>query len=155
MRKRTNKPIPLFQQEAALKSFFPDSKISRKSDSEITWTHTVKPTPLSAAYTLLLHYKKTDGAKVYVVSPKPLRLAEGKDRLPHVYNQAEQRLCLYFPITNEWNPSMLYVKTLIPWACEWLMHYEIWVGTGEWKGGGIEHDEENNEEEEEKEEREN
>ncbi|WP_223275879.1 hypothetical protein [Algoriphagus aquimarinus] len=141
MRKRINKPIPLIQQEVALKSFFPGSKISRKSDFEIKWTHTVKPTPLSECYTLLLHYKKGEGAKVYVVSPKPLQLAKGKTRLPHVYSHAEQRLCLYYPNDDEWNSSMLYIKTLIPWACEWLMHYEIWVGTGEWKGGGIEHNE--------------
>lgn len=136
----------------SLKSFFPDSKISRKGDFEIKWIHTVKPTPLSASYTLLLHYKKAEGAKVYVISPKPLQLAKGTDRLPHVYNQQDQRLCLYYPLANEWNSSMLYVKTLIPWACEWLMHYEIWVGTGEWKGGGIEHDEENNQEEKEEQE---
>lgn len=141
MQKRTNKRIPLNQQEGALKSYFPGSKITRIGDNEIRWSHTVKPTPLSASYTLLLHYKKGKGVSVYVVSPKPLPLAKGKTRLPHVYNHKEQRLCLHYPKANEWDISMYYVKSLIPWACEWLMHYEIWVGIGEWKGGGIEHNE--------------
>ena len=142
MQRRTSRQIPLIHQAGALKSYFPDSKITRKGDDEIRWTHTVKPTPLSASYSLLLHYKKGKGASVYVVSPKPLPLAKGKTRLPHVYNHKEQKLCLHYPKANEWNTSMYYVKSLIPWACEWLMHYEIWVGIGEWKGGGIEHNEE-------------
>ena len=49
--------------------------------------------------------------------------------------------CVYTTLTgNEWNSSMYYVKTLIPWACEWLMHYECWVATGAWHGGGIHHE---------------
>ncbi|MDX5321357.1 MAG: hypothetical protein LPK49_09860 [Bacteroidota bacterium] len=133
--------ISLINQEGALRSYFPDSEIKRKGDSEIRWTSTVTPTPLSADYNLHLHYKVGEGARVYVLSPMPLRLAEGKTRLPHVYNHNKQWLCLYYPDYREWNPSMYYVHTLIPWACEWLMHYELWVGTGDWTGGGIEHEE--------------
>ncbi|MEZ4721950.1 MAG: hypothetical protein R2813_08760 [Flavobacteriales bacterium] len=136
-----SRSISLISQEGALKSYFPDSDIRRKYDTEIRWTSIVTPTPLSATYTLHLHYKAGDGAKVYVLSPKPLALAKGKARLPHVYNHQEQRLCLYYPMDREWNPGMYYVHTLIPWACEWLMHYELWVGSGNWQGGGIEHDE--------------
>jgi hypothetical protein len=29
--------------------------------------------------------------------------------------------------------------TLVPWASEWLFDYELWLATGEWYGGGIEH----------------
>jgi len=140
VQRRKSRRIPLIQQQGALKSFFPDSKITRNGDKEIHWTYTVKPTPLSAMYEIVLHYKKGKGASVYVVSPKPLPLAKGKEGLPHVYNQKTQRLCLYYPKAKEWDDSMYYVTSLIPWACEWLMHYEIWAGTGEWKGGGIEHD---------------
>lgn len=28
--------------------------------------------------------------------------------------------------------------TIIPWTSEWLLHYEYWVLTGIWQGGGIE-----------------
>jgi hypothetical protein len=34
---------------------------------------------------------------------------------------------------------LYYVQSLIPWACEWLCHYELWVSTGIWHGGGIDH----------------
>lgn len=136
-----NKRVSLIRQEGALKSYFPSSEIRRKGETEIRWTAVVRPTPLSASYTLHLHYKTRNGAKVYVISPKPLTLAKGKTRLPHVYNHIEQELCLFYPDYREWDTSMYYVHTLIPWASEWLMHYELWVGTGVWTGGGIEHDE--------------
>ena len=29
---------------------------------------------------------------------------------------------------------MLIVDTIVPWAAEWLLHYEIWLATGEWFG---------------------
>ena len=132
--------VPLLHQAGALKSYFPDSSINRKGDEEIEWICTITPSPLSSSYTLRLHYKRNEGAKVYVLDPKPLKLAKGKTRLPHVYSTQEQRLCLYYPNDREWHVGMFYVKTLIPWACEWLVHYEIWAGTGIWKGGGIEHE---------------
>ncbi|MBN2595420.1 MAG: hypothetical protein JXR82_01380 [Marinifilaceae bacterium] len=129
--------IPLIHQAGALRSYFPGCNIKRRGDIELTWVGTVTPSPLSSTYTLKLHYKYDDGAKVYVVDPNPLVLAKGKKVLPHVYSTPEQRLCLYYPGYNEWNSSMYYVRTLIPWACEWLVHYECWVATGDWHGGGI------------------
>lgn len=123
-----------------LKSYFPNSEIKRRGENEIIWTGTVTPSPLSASYTLRLHYRYNNGAKVYVIDPKPLQLANGKSVLPHVYSTPEQQLCLYYPEDNEWDTSMYYVKTLIPWACEWLVHYECWVATGTWHGGGIHHE---------------
>jgi hypothetical protein len=132
--------ISLVHQEGTLRSYFPGTKVARKGEAELTWTGSVTPSPLSALYTLRLHYKYKEGAKVYVVEPKPLKLAEGKSVLPHVYSTPEQRLCLYYPKENEWNTGMYYVHTLIPWACEWLVHYECWVATGTWLGGGIHHE---------------
>jgi hypothetical protein len=132
--------ISLIHQEGTLKSYFPNAKIERKGESELIWTGAVTPTPLSATYTLRLHYRFKKGADIYVIEPKPLQLADGKIVLPHVYSTPEQKLCLYYPIDKEWNTGMYYVKTLIPWACEWLCHYELWLSTGIWHGGGIHHE---------------
>lgn len=129
--------ISLLHQEGSLKSYFPGSEIKRRGELELIWIGTIKPSPLSETYTLKLHYKYKDGANVFVIDPNPLQLAEQKKVLPHVYSTSEQRLCLYYPSGNEWNTGMFYVKTLIPWACEWLVHYECWVATGTWHGGGI------------------
>lgn len=130
----------LIVQEGALKSYFPGSQINRNGEKELTWIGVVIPSPLSATYTLKLHYKYNEGVKVYVLDPKPLKLADQKTRLPHVYSTPEQRLCLYYPLEKEWNTGMFYVQSLIPWACEWLCHYELWVCTGKWHGGGINHE---------------
>jgi hypothetical protein len=137
--------ISLIHQAGALRSYFPSSEITRKGENELTWVGTVTPTSLSHAYQIKLHYKRGKGVDIFVLEPK-LKLADGKTKLPHVYSTPKQQLCLYYPDGKEWNVSMFYVKTLIPWACEWLYHYEIWVGTGVWHGGGIDHEVEKPEE---------
>ena len=32
--------------------------------------------------------------------------------------------------------AMLIVDTIVPWTAEWLLHYEVWLATGEWLGDG-------------------
>lgn len=32
---------------------------------------------------------------------------------------------------------MALAHTIVPWACDWLMHYEFWLATGTWAGGGV------------------
>jgi hypothetical protein len=132
--------ISLIYQAGALKSYFPNSQVTRIGEKEITWIGQVTPSPLSHTYTIKLHYRLSEVPKVYVIDPQRLTLAKGKTTLPHVYSTPLQRLCLYYPADKEWNSSMYYVHTLIPWACEWLYHYEIWAATGTWNGGGIHHE---------------
>lgn len=135
--------ISLIKQAGALKSYFPSSTIkTRDGEKELIWEGKVTPSPLSFTYTLKIHYKFKEVIKVYVVNPQPLAFASGKLVLPHVYSTPEQRLCLYYPKDKEWNLGMYYVHSLIPWACEWLIHYELWVSTGIWHGGGIHHENE-------------
>jgi hypothetical protein len=54
------------------------------------------------------------------------------ESLPHVYR--EGTLCLYRK--GEWSSAMLIANSIVPWASEWLLFYEIWLATGEWHGGG-------------------
>lgn len=132
--------ISLIVQEGKLKNMFPNSNIKRVREDSLTWTCSVTPSPLSNTYTLKLQYVRNNSIKIFVTEPKPLILAAGKTKLPHVYSTSEQRLCLYYPDGIEWNTGMLYTRTIIPWACEWLYHYELWVATGNWHGGGIHHE---------------
>lgn len=137
---KKNNRLSLIVQEGTLKNMFPDCIIKRFREESITWTCSVTPSPLSSTYKLRMQYVRNNGIKVYVIDPKPLALSDGKKHLPHVYSTPEQRLCLYYPNRVEWNVGMLYTKTIIPWACEWLCHYELWVCTGTWHGGGIHHE---------------
>ena len=131
--------ISLIVQEGTLKSTFPGCLVERTREEQLVWIHTLSPTPISATYRVLLIYQLTKGVKVFVKDPT-LKLAEGKLTLPHVYSTPLQRLCLYYPGFREWDTGMLYTRTIIPWASEWLFHYESWVVTGNWHGGGIDHD---------------
>jgi hypothetical protein len=71
--------------------------------------------------------------KVFLVEPAMQRL---NGKLPdHIY--ADGSLCLYLPGTGEWNQTKYLADTIVPWACEWLFHYEIWLATGIWRGGGV------------------
>ena len=131
--------VSLLVQEVTVRSLFPKSRITRHWEDEFIWVGELQPTPLSNTYKVKLHYKRGKFIKISVIEPK-LKLAKGKLVLPHVYSTPKQELCLYLPNNNEWDAGMLYIHSLIPWASEWLYHYEIWVGSGEWHGGGVDHE---------------
>lgn len=97
------------------------------------WAGTLQPTPASVTYVMTLSYRGGNKTpEVRVVSPE-IVAPEGRS-LPHVY--PGERLCLCYP--GEWNAGKMIARTIIPWASEWLAHYEIWTFTGRWHGGGHE-----------------
>ena len=97
-----------------------------------TWTVELQPTPLSLAYTVRLEHREADPRpKVTVVDPV-LTCREGES-LPHVF--AGDELCLYY---DEFDARKhLIADTVVPWASEWLYYYELWLTTGDWRGGGV------------------
>lgn len=122
-------------QAGKIKLLFPLSNPSF-NQNELTWKYTVTPSPLSASYEIKLHYSKGQQPNVYVINQK-LELYPGEIGLPHVYNTTKQWLCIYYRKEREWKNNMLFADTVIPWTCEWLLHYECWLATGIWHGGGI------------------
>jgi len=102
----------------------------------LDWEGWITPGPLSDRYRVRMTYHLGYDPDVEVLSPK-LILAKGKDVVPHMYYQ--KYLCLHFPKNKEWTPQRFLSKTIIPWVSDWLYHYESWLVTGEWQGGGIEH----------------
>lgn len=131
------KSLPLIMQAMSIKNMFPDSRVTTYHDYKLIWRHTITPSPLGDFYNVRIIYHVTNAPKIFIVDPMPLSLAKGKTKLPHCYDQKLQRLCLYYPNGVEWNKTMLLSNTVIPWTFEWLYHYEIWLCTGEWTGGGI------------------
>jgi hypothetical protein len=128
--------ISLIVQAKKLQSYFPYSKYSVKQNVLI-WKGYLQPTYLSPKYFVKVVYHREKHPNVYVLEPKPLMLAEGKSKLEHVYDTDKQHLCIYYKRAKEWNETMFIADTIIPWTSEWLYHYEIWVATGTWHGGGI------------------
>jgi hypothetical protein len=113
---------------------------STKSDlkfvkNEMVWESEITPSLLSKIYTIRINYTLGKPPIIRVVSEKLLRLEN--EKLPHVYSDKKQQLCLYYPKNNEWNGNMYIAETIVPWASEWLYFYENWLITGEWHGGGV------------------
>lgn len=129
--------LNLALQAAKIRSLFPLSQLS-VNRNRLVWRHTITPSALSASYDVELIYVRDEHPNVYVVSPK-LELYPGEVKLPHVYDTEKQWLCLYYRRSREWKSNMFLTDTVIPWTCEWLLHYEFWLTTGVWHGGGIEH----------------
>lgn len=132
MVKRSSRKRNIAAQAKYLQAIFKESTINYTS-RELIWRGNIKPSPIHDTYSVKLYFKKGNRPKVYVLNPK-LIIPTGKE-LPHVHS--EDDLCLYYPNGKEWNEEKFLVKTMLPWASEWLYHYEIWLVTGDWNGGGI------------------
>ena len=125
------------QQVTSLKSQYNfDNSIWHLRPHGFTWLFNVTPTAISDTYTLKIVYDEPFLPNVYVVSPKPLTLAKGAEKLPHTYDTKKQWLSLFKPNSGEWNSTMLIANTIVHWAIEWLYYYENWVYTGKWLGDG-------------------
>jgi hypothetical protein len=131
---KKSKPIPIALQACLLRVMYPGSKVIT-GNAQLRWDFQFSPSPLSNLYKVRINYNILQKPNVYVITP--LTLAKGKTELPHVYDTTKQRLCLYYPDGREWNSSMHLAKTVVPWIYDWLYHYEFWLGSGEWLGGGI------------------
>lgn len=133
--------ISMPMQKAYLDSKYPNSKCIVQR-GELTWTGYVQPTPYSFKYRLKITWTENRSPKVYVIEPMLNKYND--QNIPHLYSQEEQRLCLFHPSYYEWNNGMYIADSIIPWASEWFIYYELWLATGEWLGGG-EHIEEKKE----------
>jgi len=136
MVQKNNRTLPLKVQRDALRAFDASAEI-KCTDNRLTWTGTLTPSPVSLTYKVRVVYKLLEFPKVYVDDPE-LIIAHGTV-LPHVYSTPEKKLCLYYRDQRGWTPAKLIANTIILWASEWLYHYEIWVATGIWNGGGTVH----------------
>ena len=107
-----NKAITAIQQYNILRHEFPESSGSVRCGT-MTWFGEFMPSALSDTYRLKITYTTGKPPKVYIVSPKPLPLAEGAKRLPHTYSYSngKQQLCLFLPKAGEWNSSM-FIATM-------------------------------------------
>lgn len=111
---------------------FPGTQVGIRC-SQLVWFGEVTPSALSATYTVRLHYTLREHPCIYVVESE--LKCRGKELPPHIYK--DMALCLYLPWNNEWGGHMYLSETVLPWASEWLIHYEAWLFTGEWRGRGV------------------
>jgi hypothetical protein len=111
-----------------LRARFPDVH-AQVNARRLAWVGELQPTPLSRAYLVELTYLLGRSPRVNVPD---LAIPSEADSLPHIYGDGS--LCLNE--SGEWSPHMFLADTTVPWTSEWLAHYEIWLATGTWYGGG-------------------
>jgi hypothetical protein len=126
--------INIYVQGKKLEKAIPSS-ILRFDKNEMIWEGEITPTLISKTYRIRINYKCGKKPVIRVISEILNRLEN--ERLPHVYSDSRQELCLYYPKNNEWNSSMYISQTILLWTSEWLFFYEHWLITNEWLGGGI------------------
>ena len=75
-----NRPtVPIQGQITVLSKDFPDGSVIAQTKRHLIWETDVVPTPNSSAYRIRIDYTLDNAPKVYVVSPKKLKLASGHD----------------------------------------------------------------------------
>lgn len=134
MRFIRQKSLTTLQQLYGLKKSFPHGKGNVERNC-LRWDCAIQPTPLSRQYDVRITYKFGSQPSVFVLRPSLNKLAEGR-KIPHLYSQKKEKLCLYRPKYGEWNPTQHLVKTIVPWIYLWLFYFEEWVISNDWKGGG-------------------
>lgn len=91
---------------------------------------------MGRVYQIRITYKLGKLPQSYVLDPSIGELAGGR-KIPHLYSQDEQKLCLFYPRHGEWNETMWLSASIVPWVSTWLFYFEEWLVSDDWKGGGI------------------
>lgn len=109
------------------------------ADGQVAWIGPVRGFQMSYKVVVVWNPAKTISPLVFVrqptIAPRP-----GADwiDIPHLLydpgSPKDSALCLFDPEQNEWRSSMWISDTIVPWASEWLHHYELWHFDGVWRG---------------------
>ncbi|MHA3771628.1 hypothetical protein ACXR0O_08835 [Verrucomicrobiota bacterium sgz303538] len=129
------KALSLAQQAAGLKAAFPSAHVTIER-GVLKWRDWLQPMAFSMRYWVEITYQLRERPKTRVLEPDFSTLVNG-GTVPHLYSQTEQELCLFYPDGREWNASKSLDRTIVAWASEWIVHFESWLFTGEWDGGGV------------------
>ena len=90
----------------------------------------VRPTDFSIEYTVKITYDGLRSPKVFVIDPE----IDYHDDI-HMY-PSDNSLCLYHPESDGfiWDFREHHIHdTIIPWAIEWFVFYELYLITGKWE----------------------
>lgn len=127
--------LTMHAQAIGLRSEFPNG-VTDVSRNEIRWQGDLSPDEYARTYAIEMHYPRLDRPQVRVRAPDLHALTNGRP-LPHVYDQREQRLCLYVPGCGFWRADRALCRTILPWTCYWLRLFEMWLVTNVWHECGV------------------
>lgn len=128
--------LSIAQQSFLLQNSIPQAIVNAKP-GRLECRIDVRPTMISRMYQLRISYELGKHPVSVVASPDLGKLTG--EKIPHLWRVDPYELCLYFHKNREWSPKMHISRTIFPWCMEWLFHFECWLGTGHWDGGGTRH----------------
>ncbi|SMX50738.1 hypothetical protein [Maliponia aquimaris] len=138
--KATARPKSREAQAERMREVWPGLKpLTVFSDGRIAWIGPVRGFQMSYKVSVVWNPAETIPPLVFVrqptIAPRP---GTGWIDIPHLLYDPESpeasALCLFDPEQNEWRSSMWISDTIVPWASEWLHHYELWHFDGVWRG---------------------
>jgi len=130
-----SKIISVKSQLERIRKTFPNVQILKSDTNSFEVAVKLQPTLLSKKYDVKICYDRYGEISIFVINEK-LKIAENREKLPHVFSHEKQELCLFSYGKNEWTRTKSICSTIIPWASEWLYYYELWLINGDWLGGG-------------------
>jgi hypothetical protein len=101
--------------------------LSVKIKGTTLWaTGACQPSDHSIRYEYKLRYTPGESPKVFTIDPQ---IAYHDDI--HMYSR-DNSLCLYYPRDYSFTSSSHLYNTIIPWAHEWFLYYELYLLKGKW-----------------------
>ena len=131
MRLRGSKAISLVVQLQRLLAQYPESsgEIVR---SKLSWRCRLRPQSITATYLFEIEYRLGEKPIVYI---SEFRLASEQNlhSVPHHYDAVDDDRMHACLDRYDWNKTMFLADSVVPWAMEWALYYEIWLETGTWQ----------------------
>jgi hypothetical protein len=121
------------QQMYVMARLFPVYQASLGKD-RLSFTGDVAPFGCADTYRVRIDYEMRSRPSVWVLTPHLRSTGEGI-KIPHTFSDGS--LCLHTP--GQWQSDMTIAEYIVPCIAQWLFYYEAWLATGEWLGGGAEH----------------
>lgn len=139
IRSRRAARVELYVQQARMEARYPGFSAQlvglRKEQPKLILKGRVQPTEMTAEYAIRIEYDGATRPRVFVVDPM-LRPRQEDEKIPHTWGPNEP--CLYY--RGDWKVGVPISDSIIPWTMLWLSFYEAWRVTGQWQGGGVEHE---------------
>ena len=132
---QTTPPLSMTAQATGLRHVFPNGEV-KATHNELRWRGELSPDEYSRTYVVEMRYRRDEKPLVWVRTPDLHPLTGGR-RLPHVYDDELQQLCLFFPRCGLWHPARALSQTILPWTCYWLRLFELWIVTDDWHERGV------------------
>ncbi len=88
----------------------------------------IRPEDCKEDYKIMIEYVSGHEPRTTILYP----IIDGSVKI-HMYK--DHSLCLHYPKDMKWSEQIKIFQYTIPWVCEWIIFYELFlVNGGKWEG---------------------